>query len=104
MFRDVRFKLCIDPLVSLVLYRLSKRISFWTTNEHSRLLTRTFSIVQESNSRDRTRETCVPNDRWIPEHRMHIKLPIVKDAHFGPTGESAKNHCDKIFVGSELRR
>lgn len=41
------------------------------------------SSVQASKSTDLTRLMCVPIPRWMPEHRMQMKIPKFHEAHRG---------------------
>lgn len=38
---------------------------------------------QSSRSSERTRDTCVPRLRWMPEHSMQIRAPRFRLAHVG---------------------
>ena len=41
------------------------------------------SWLHSSSSTDRTRETCAPKFRWIPEHSIQISMPRLSEAQVG---------------------
>lgn len=47
-------------------------------------LTLTWEAFHSSKLVDRTKEICTPKLRWIPEHRIQIKVPKFAEAHRGP--------------------
>src|SRR5438045_9098792 len=57
------------------------------------------SSVQASRSTDLTLLMCVPMPRWIPEQRMHMKIPKFQLAHLG----SARDIYQLKWTGLILR-
>jgi len=75
-----------------------------TATTTTRPPTFTWLLFHSSRLTERTKEMCTPRLRWMPLHRMQMKVPRVADAHLGPAkGARAQHRRDQRVSHGRVR-